>query len=153
MNHRKGVEPSASASTWKADVLAVKLPVDIRDTAIIALCLFLMFHRGGRPLLSSTSFTVGRALSSNQGIRRLSFILKLVSAYRVYLKVTLSRSARPANTVQGRLVELNYSTYCTYFAFYLWRSLATSHISHSAGGSLVQNPCLRPSFYKVKSCC
>lgn len=35
-----------------------------------------MFRRGGRPLLSSTSFTVGRALSSNQGYTAFKFHLE-----------------------------------------------------------------------------
>lgn len=35
-----------------------------------------MFRRGGRPLLSSTSFTVGRVLSSNQGYTAFKFHLE-----------------------------------------------------------------------------
>lgn len=33
MDHREGVEPSPSA--WKADILAVKLPVDTQDTWVV----------------------------------------------------------------------------------------------------------------------
>lgn len=38
MDHREGVEPSPSA--WKADILAVKLPVDIQDTLVV-ICYYL----------------------------------------------------------------------------------------------------------------
>lgn len=105
MDHREGVEPSPSA--WKADILAVKLPVDTQDTVegfepflnlssknksviqnllccVLSLYIYYtkifnflqMFRRGGRPLLSSTSFTVGRALSSNQGYTAFKFHLE-----------------------------------------------------------------------------
>lgn len=63
MDHREGVEPSPSA--WKADILAVKLPVDTQDTV-----------EGFEPFLNLSS--------KNKSVIQKFAVLCLIFVYTLY---------------------------------------------------------------------